>query len=275
MNIKNFMDITGIDLIPYAIGVSKFISKPPFEPTKLSDINENIQGLNTEELDEALKYSKEILDEENARGEKAESKTYNLIGVTGISAAFITGFSSLFPKETQLISPLLTTLIITFYILIVISLTLTVLLASRAVTVRSYTRPDIANIFQMRKQSLQEAKSDRLATYIYCYSKNCQTHNIKVSYVIGAQLWFRNSVVFFLILAFILITSLIGNTKNNNIPNAETPSPTATIQITHTDNLSTATSQPTNTTMPNKTMTSVPFTASPVFDASTTITISP
>jgi len=270
MNIKSILDTSGIDLIPYAVGLSKFNSNPPFEPTKLNDIKDKIANLDTKKLDEALKYGKELLDEESARGEKAESKAYNLIGVTGISAGFITGISSLFPKETQFTSSISLTLILAFYILIVVSLTLTVLLASKAVMVRSYARPDVSDVFQMGKQSLKEAKLDRLTAYIYCYAKNCQTHNVKVSYVIGAQIWFRNSIVIFLILAFILITGILGNTTSNSISTTETPTPITTLTQTQI-----ATAQTTISIKPTETPPSFPSIINSVTPLSITIVNTP
>lgn len=269
MRIENVMEATGIDLIPYAIGLSKFTSKPSFEPVKLSDIRKKIHSLDSKKLDEALEYSKELLDEESVRGEKAESKASNLIGVTGISAAFITGISSLFPKETSFASPIPIILVLFFYILIVVSLTLTVLLASRAVTVRSYARPDMADVFQMRSKPLKAAKLDRLAAYVYCYGKNCQTHDIKVSYLMGAQLWFRNSIVVFLILAFTLIFSFLGANTSSAIAITGTPIPPT---ITQTVDLFTSINPPTNTLQPTATITSPAPSASPIPYPSTTVT---
>jgi len=279
MSIKNFLDVTGIDLIPYAIGLSKFTSNAPFEPTQLSAIREKVKSLDSKKLDEALNYSKELLDEESSRGEKAESKAYNLIGVTGISAAFITGISSLLPKDTQVsFSFFLITLLI-FYLLIVISLTLTVLLASRAVMVRNYAYPDIADVFQMGPKSLKESKTDRLATYMYCYAKNCQTHNIKISYLIGAQLWFRNSIIIFLILALILISTFLGKTTNNtNSITSATPTTTSQIQsnvqFTQTTSPLPSASILTNTIKPTETLTPIPTITSSATETLATTTTS-
>ena len=167
------------------------------------------------------------------RGEKTESKAYNLIALTGVSAVFITGISSLLPKEPHTVFSLLFTLLFSSYLLIVISLTLTVLLASRAVTVRSYPSPDISRRFKMSSQSLMGAKIDRLATYMYCCAKNNQTNNIKVSYLMGAQLWFRNSVIMFLFLALILVPSFFGDVANKTVPSlTATPTLVSTLRQT-------------------------------------------
>ncbi len=217
MKTAGFFEALGIDLIPYAIGSSKFESNPPFEPTKLTEIRDQVKALNGKKLDEALEYSKKLFAEEDERGGKIESKAFNLIGVTGISAAFVTGISSLFPKDAQITFPFPVVILLIFYIFIVIALTLTILLASRVVIVGAYkySFPDASDVFRMNTQTLIETKKDRLASYLYCYSRNSQIHNIKASYLIGAQLWFRNSVVLFLILAFALIPNFFGNIASN------------------------------------------------------------
>lgn len=211
---NRIIETLGIDLFPYAIGTVEFKSDAPFEPTKLGDIQNQVKDLDAKKLDDALVYSKGLLDDESSRGEKLESKAYNLIGVTGISAAFITGISSLIPSELQPFHPMLLGTLLFIYILIVISLTVTVLLASRVVIVGNYrySFPDIADVFKMNGQSAIEIKKDRLTTYIYCYAKNNQIHNIKASYLIGSQLWFRNSVVLFLLLAFTFIPNIFYST---------------------------------------------------------------
>lgn len=278
MNIKSLVETIGIDLVPYAIGWSKFTSKPSFEPAKINGILENVQNLGSKKLDEALKYSKQLLDEEDTRGEKAENKAYNLIGVTGISAAFITGISKLIPEKSYLIPPSLSIILLSIcYVLIVIGLTLTVLLASRAVLVRSYTRPDIADIFLMKSMSIKQIKTNQLATYIYCYNKNEQIHNIKLSYLMGAQLWFRNSVVLFLILAFALISIFIRSEIYDNsmvVINSKTPTSTLQQSPSLIPSFATSTLKPTisystNTPKPDKTPTPV-FT----FTSTTTSTLS-
>jgi hypothetical protein len=233
MNIGKLFEILGIDLLPYAMGLSKFTSNAPFEPTKLKEIREQVQGLDIKKLDEALNYTKELLDEESARGEKIESKAFSLIGVTGVSAAFVTGVSSLLPKGHQTTLSLI--LLAVFYLLVVISLTLTVLLASKVVVVGKYkySTPDIADVFKMGSQVLLETKKDRLTSYLYCYANNNQLHNVKASYLIGAQLWFRNSVITFLLLALILIPVFFSNTIDNVQPLAtQTFALTATLQET-------------------------------------------
>ena len=62
MNVTKFFETLGVDLFPYAIGLSKFESNTLFEPTKLQEIRQKVQDLDVEKLDDALKFSKELLD---------------------------------------------------------------------------------------------------------------------------------------------------------------------------------------------------------------------
>jgi hypothetical protein len=92
----------------------------------------------------------------------------------------------------------------------VISLTFTVLLAARVVIVGEYkfSYPSIESAFH--KDSLA-AKKERLNDYLFCYNTNCKIHNIKASYLIGSQKWFRNTILLFLMLSFALAPSVFGN----------------------------------------------------------------
>jgi hypothetical protein len=275
MDVKSLLEATGIDLIPYAVGIRKFESRPPFEPTRLNDIRNKIQKLDSKKSDEALKYSQELLEEDSERGEKADSKAYNLIGVTGISAAFITGISSLLPTDLQAISSFPLIVLVTAYLIIVISLTLTVLLASKVVLVRNYTYPDIADVFEMGTKTLKEVKTDRLTTYIYCFAKNNQIHNIKISYLIGAQLWFRNSVIIFLALAFVLIANFLNSATNNIQLPTTTPETQSTFPITQTFTSLPSTIQPMNTIEPTETQAVSPSITNSATNISITFTAVP
>jgi hypothetical protein len=253
--IKKIWELLAIDYIYYALGISKFKSKAPFEPSKLSEIKEKFHGLTARKIDDALSYSKELLDAESARGDKIESKAYTLIGVTSVSAAFITGVSSLLPEKIQPIFPTLLFFLFFLFVLIVISFTLTILLASQVVIVGEYkyVTPDIADVFKMNDESLIDTKRERLSTYIYSYAKNSQIHDIKASFLIGSQLWFRNAVVLFLMFAFVLAITIFSSP---NFSNSATPTPivTATSTITITPTLS---STPTITRLFSKTPTAV------------------
>jgi hypothetical protein len=254
----------GSDLVPYALGIIKFSSAAPFQPTKLQEIQGKLTDITgVKVIDDALSYCKELLDDENERGDKIESKAFNLIGVTGISTAFITGVTSLVTDNASLPFWLIPSL----YILIVVSLTLTVLLAFRVIRVGEYkhTQPDIADVFNMNLLKLEDIKKRRIATYLHCYARNCQVHNIKASYLIGSQIWFRNAVVLFLLLAFTLAVDIShdsttvspsANPTISTIPTGTAVFTLAPIPITPTFTLTPVTTNIQNVVLPTQSPTS-------------------
>lgn len=236
MNIvEKILDTLGITVIPHAFGLSKFEIHAPIESEKLKQVKKNIAHFTKKNVEDALAYCKELFADEMQRGEKIESKAYNLIGVTGISAAFITGISKLLPDKTVEVFPWQNISLMVIYILIVISLTITILLASKVVIVGGYkfAYPDFADIFNINSRSLNTLKKERLNDYLYCYINNYKIHNIKASFLIGSQLWFRNTVILFLMLAFILTPSIFISLSDNHqisqtptfIVNSDTPTP--------------------------------------------------
>ena len=265
MNISRLLEITGIDLLPYAFGSKKIDCGATIEPTKLKGFGKSENDFDTDQLDEALNFSKSIVDEETARGEKIESKAINLMGITGISAAFITGVSSLLPKGNLPISWLIVLAII--YLSIVGSLTLTILLAARVITVGKYMRLNITNVFDMNTQKPSEIKRGRLNDYLQCYANNSKVHNEKASYLIGAQLWFKNSVFAFLVLSISLIPILFINNSTKNptleaiivtpalLPNTQENLPLPTIDLIETKIQPTLTYKPSNTPTAKPTVT--------------------
>jgi hypothetical protein len=229
--IKRLLAFFGLDYLPYAIGSKKFTADAPFQPTKFKEIKEKLNDLTGEKIDDALSHSKEMLDAENSRGDKIEGKAYNIIGITGIATAFVTGVTSLLSNTN---TPIFSWLIPAVYILIVLSLTLTVLLASRAVKVGEYkyAYPEVSDIFNMGSQHLENTKKERLASYLYCYAKNFGIHNIKASYLTASQIWFRNAIILFLFLALTLVSSISQNSNNVVVSPTSYPSIAQTVSVT-------------------------------------------
>jgi hypothetical protein len=226
--IRKTVESLGFDEIPFALGFLKFQPYAPFQPTKLKDIEGQVENLTGNKLDDALSFCKGVLDEENERGDKIENKAANLIGITGISTAFITGVTSLISDKAI---PLLFYMILFLYVLIVLSLTFTVLLAFRAIIVGEfkYSYLDISDVFSMSSKDLEKIKQERLASYLYCYGRNFQVYNVKASYLIGSQVWFRNTIVLFLILALILTLSVPHTTKDADISPSSNPTIVQTV----------------------------------------------
>ncbi len=234
--IRKIDNTIGLSVIWYALGFASFNANSPFEPSKFSDIRKKLGELDVDRLDNSLTYCKGLLDDENDRGETIQNKAFNLIGVTGISTAFITGISSLLPIDPQVSTIWNTELNLVLCILIVISLTLTILLAFRVIAVGNYkfAYPDISDVFTIGDESETDYKKERLASYVYCYAKNYRTHNIKASYLIGSQIWFRNAIILFLVLSLSLTLGILSSARK--MRNAsQTPTVTAIISPTVTE----------------------------------------
>jgi hypothetical protein len=264
--VEKILDALGFSVIPYAFGLLKFKIQPPIDSSKLGLIKERIKGFTNKNADEALSYCKELFEEEMKRGGKIENKAYSLIGVTGVSAAFITGIPKLLPEKTIGFFLWHNISIMVVYILIVISLTFTILLASRVVIVGGYkfAYPDVTDIFNINSQSLLSIKKERLNAYLYCYINNCKIHNIKASFLIGSQIWFRNTIILFLILAFILAPSIFSDL------NGVSQNPPTTATIVNSSIQVIITSQPTAVIQ----ATSIPGTSnSPILQVSPTIRV--
>lgn len=207
----------GIDVMPHAFGLTSFATNTPISTAEIKTIKEKIKYLKEKRADDALLYCEEMFEREMDRGEKIESKAYNLLGVTGLSAAFVTGISSLLPDKVVEILPNQNIILMIIYIMIVISLTFTVLLAARVVIVGEYkfSYPSIESVFDSDTLAV---KKERLNDYLYCYNNNHKIHNVKASYLIGSQRWFRNTIILFLVLAFVLAPSVFGNLNVYLIP---------------------------------------------------------
>ncbi len=240
---KKLVVILGLDLLPYAVGFLKFVANAPFQPTKFKEIKNQVGDLTDDKIDDALSFCKEMLDSENDRGDRIESKAYNILGVTGISTAFITGVTSLLSDKA---SPIHIWLTLIVYFLIVFALTITVLLASRVVIVGDYkySYPDISDVFNMGTQDLLETKKERLASYLFSYSKNLQIHNQKASYLTASQIWFRNAIILFLVLSVALAFAVVQDSNNSIVHPTNLTTTTLTIIVSPTQVL-TQTSTPT------------------------------
>lgn len=188
------------------------IGKPPFEdaplpyPMSLKEARERFGDLEGEKLDDALEYCGELLTREDDRSDKIESKAFRFIGITGIAAGFIAGFPALLlDREKLALIPVLL-VVAGLYVPVVLSLMFTIYLAVKVVTVGDYvfTYPSASDIFELSEASLQYVKRKRAASLFYSFAQNHGVANRKATYLGGAQLWFRNSVVLLLVLTLLL-----------------------------------------------------------------------
>ncbi len=246
----------GLDWLPILIGRTPFHIEAPDAQSRLSEIRASFSGLEKGKVDEALTYCDGLLKREDERAAKIESKAFTLIGITGIATAFVTGFAALLLDRGK-INFLPVLVIAAFgYVLAVAALIFTVYLAVKVVTVGDYkfTYPSASDILKLATQNLIDVRRERAVALLFSYEQNTIAVNHKATYLGGAQLWFRNSIVLLSCLTMVLAI-YAPFTSSAPVSSVVMPAPTLTATVTPTVVSSptatpTATAQPTHTATP-------------------------
>ena len=251
------------------------VGKPAFEDAKLpypetsSDIRDKFGNLDDDDkLNDAVAYCTDLFKREENRSDKVESKAFALIGINGIAIGFITGFAALLLDRAKIDSSFILGILTVLYILIVISVIWTIYLAVRVVVVSDYrfTNPSANDIFALSNTSLSRVKRERAVALFYSFVQNNRVVNRKATFLGGAQLWFRNSIVLLLALTLLLAVYIpFKSLAQSTGVSTPTPEPSATMQPTVEY---TATPQPAPTT----TVAVSPATPTVTISSRTTIT---
>lgn len=264
----------GLDWFALLLGRPVFEDAPLPFPATFSEIREEFSGLRGGKLDDAVEYCGKLLDREEDRSEKIESKAFTLIGITGIATGFITGFAGLLLDQDKITGTWILILAAMLYILVVVSLMWTIFLAVKVVTVGDYwfTYPAADDIFQLSSVTLTCVKQERAASLFYSFAQNQKVINRKATFLSGAQIWFRNSIV--LLLALTLLLALYVPFKSSSSSGVPVPTtgPTTTPQLsvpatdtpgsTSTQTVIIATKTPT-IVLPTSTSAAMPATSPP------------
>jgi hypothetical protein len=253
----------GLDWLVVLIGRPAFQDAALPYPETISEVRAKFSGLvDGAKIDDAVDYCSGLLKREEERSDKIESKAFTLIGITGIAAGFITGFASLLLDRGKMAFVPALVVAVLLYIFVVVSLMMTIFLAVKVVTVLDYrfTYPSANDVFELPKLPLADVKIERAASLFYSFSRNVRVVNRKATYLGGAQLWFRNSIVLLLLLTLLL--GLYAPVNLLFVPNTTvTPTPNLVPSATETPHsISTPTSiAPTHTsfTMPGTSTPSV------------------
>lgn len=251
---KDLIEQLGLDWLPILVGRVPFRIDAPNPQSRLSEIRTSFSGLEKGKVDEALTYCDGLLKREDERSAKIESKAFTLIGTTGIATAFITGFAALLLDRGKINSVPVLVIGALGYVLAVASLIFTVYLAVKVVTVGDYkfTYPSASDILKLATQNLIDVRRERATNLLFSYEQNTVAVNYKATYLGGAQLWFRNSVVLLSCLAMILAiyAPFTSSPPASNVV-ISTPTSTATPTVASSPTLTAiATTQPTATATP-------------------------
>jgi hypothetical protein len=265
----------GLDWFIILAGKPAF-NDPPNTHTLADLRNVFAQVKEDEALDDAIDYCSGLLKRENEREHQIESKAHTIIGFMGIATAFSLGFADLLIDRAQVASSWALVPIALLYVMVVLSFLWTIFLASKAVAVFEYrfTEPHPDDILALSRASLRYVKRERAASLFYSVSQNSRMVNRKGTYLGGAQLWFRNSIVVLLVLILVLAIFMLAapiTPQGTSAPGQPAIVPSQTLQPLATQTLAitrdTATALPTDmaTAMPTATHVLSPtITATPV-----------
>ncbi len=219
---RRIVETLGLDWLVMLIGRPAFTEAPSPNPFTFADIRTKFGYLQDDaKLDDAIAHCTKLLEREDSRVDKIESKAFTLIGTTSIAAGFITGFAGLLLDRGKIDSPPILIAVAVLYILIAFSLIWTVHLARKVVSVPDYkfTYPSANDIFALAHDSIQDVKRERTISLFYSFASNRRIADRKATYLSGAQTWFRNSIVLLVILALVLalLALLPRTTSASNI----------------------------------------------------------
>jgi hypothetical protein len=249
----------GFDWIPIVIGMSSLEDTPPPSDASLSEMRQSFSAVeDKEKLDYAIEYCDQLLKREDDRSDKIESKAFTLIGITGIATGFITGFAGLLLDRDKLVSNWILIPSAALYILVALSLIMTVLLAVKVIVVGDYwfSYPSASDILTVSRTSLNYFKRKYATSLFYSFNKNVQAVNRKATYLGGSQLWFRNSIVLLLLLTLILAGYAFFLPAEVSQGISPTVTPTMAPSL-----IATPTNDPISTSQPTGTPTGVPSSA--------------
>jgi len=266
MTMSKVIERLGLDWFVILGGKSAFEDAPLPYPMTLSEIRDKFGDLQEKEkLDDAIEYCTGLLKREEDRSDKVESKAFTLIGITGIATGFITAFAGLLLDRGKIASTPVLIAAAVLYILVVVSLMWTIFLAMKVVTIGAYlfTYPSANDIFRLSDANLHYVKRERAVSLFYSFAQNVQVVNRKATYLGGAQLWFRNSIILLLVLTLFLAiytpfqspapATRVSVPTPAPVP-TDTPQPAPTSTPTPTPTF-TPTATPTVTVLPSPTIT--------------------
>lgn len=231
MSLNIIIEKLGLDWFVLLIGKPAFEDAPSPYPSTLQEVRERFGDLkDIEKLEDATGFCTDLLEREEKRLDKIESKAFTLIGITGIAAGFITGFASIILDQSKITSAGVLKPAVLLYILVAISLMWTIYLAVKVVAVGEYrfTYPSANDIFKLSDSPLHDVKQEHVLSLFYSFAKNQQLINRKATFLNGSQLWFRNSIFLLLILSLLIAGYTLF--KPYNQP-AGVLSPTVTVAV--------------------------------------------
>lgn len=241
---------SAIDWLPIIFNAKKYFPRNPRpDNSRKLIIEAQLREIDANHIDIALEQFEKLSNEEEERRKQVEAKAANLIGFTAISSSFIVGFAQFLAGSNPAPQPF-RTIIIILYILIAVSLLITVILAFRAIAISEFQIPWITNISTF-KWNTSTINRKRVENLLFAWEGNKAATNDKATYVKGAEDWFRNTIYLLLVLMVTMAATIASNTTSQ-----QQEEPIKVIILTPSTAPSTATSTVVPTNIPTSVVTS-------------------
>jgi len=226
------LEALGLSLLPELFGRRVF---PDWPPKSTRTCTETLQSLcaggpvSPGDAGYIEERCKSLYETTNLRIDAIQQKASNLIGITGISVTLTSGLGGLLLAQSPSLRPPLPAVLAGLFALTAFSFLFAVFLALRVIAVGhhnyEFMEPSAEDIFKIPSADLSLARIEHGASLLASHLNNSRVADRKASYLIGAQLWFRNAVMLTVLVSIsIACASVLPRSTGSSIPTG-TPTP--------------------------------------------------
>jgi hypothetical protein len=227
---SNFWERTGLDWLPVLWNAKQYFPYAA-SPSKarIEQIEKQTGEIPEDAIDEVLVQFGKINEEVQRRWTYVEGKASTLLSFIGIGTTFAFGVSqfSFVSKDMILVAPL-RIFVVAMYILITTSLFITITLVRKVISVAGASSPKPSDLLGLRGWNRLQIKQQHAANLLVAYEYNTSIVNNKVTYLMGVELWFGNTIFLLLVLLASIGVGLavpsVQITVNSSVSNSVNPS---------------------------------------------------
>lgn len=244
--LMDLLEKTGLDWLLVLFNEQRFLPEvvsPSRE--RIQQINAQVQEFDEHVIDDVIAHFEKLNDDTDKRWNYVEAKATTLLGFASIGTTFVLGISqfSFGTSDKELIMPL-RIIIVGTYILIATSLFITITLSRKVMAVSASSIPKASDMLALRNWNRLKIQQQYAGSLFIAYEYNSEKINRKVSYLLGAEKWFNNTVLLLLGLLVLVGTALVIPStqisgESQNVPAVETDvAPTVLLTLTQTTPIS-------------------------------------
>lgn len=213
----NLLEATGLDWLPVIVNPQKLPTHHGISPEALHQLHQQIQAIDANYLDDVVAHLEQLVDEEDKRRLQVEGKATSLISYTAVASSLVIGFTQ-FNVGTNALVWFLRLPVTFLYICLALAFVITVVLATHAIKIATFQYPEPYDMLRMRDFNRDTIRKQRASSLLNAYTHNQVIVNKKITYVRGAQDWFRNAVLILVLLLGVLAFSLAINPSLATLP---------------------------------------------------------